>query len=137
MFPALVVALGLACTSPRDMPDARFLAAQAVAHGVDTRVVLAMAWTETRCNISTAVRGQAGEVGRFQISPETARRWCRGLNIHLYHENVRCFFRLFVRYQAELDIPGLLPLNAIRRYNGRGPKAHAYVERVLKIVRVL
>lgn len=119
------------------MPDARFLAIEADRAGVDPRVVLAIAWEETRTNTSPTVRGAAGEVGRFQLAPATARRYCKGLDVRLYHQNVACFFRVFRRLQDEFDLPGLLPVNAIRRYNGSGPKARAYTERVLKTARGL
>ena len=119
------------------MPDARYLAQQALTYGVDPRVVLAIAWEETRNNVDPRVRGAAGEVGRFQISPATARPACRGLRITEYHANVACFFRIFVRDMVKLDLPGLLPANAIKRYNGRGAKADAYTKRVLKTVREL
>ena len=119
------------------MPDAHYLTATALQWGHDPRVVLAMAWEETRSNVSPAVRGKAGEIGRFQLSRAVARRYCPDLRIERYHDNVRCYMRTMSYYMVELDLPGLLPVNAIERYNGRGPKARAYRERVLATVRRL
>ena len=119
------------------MPDARYLTQQALTYGVDPRVVLAIAWEETRGNIDPRVRGAAHEIGRFQLSPATARRACPGLRVEQYHQNVKCFFLVFIPLMVRYDLPGLLPANAIKRYNGRGPKADAYTRRVLKTVREL
>lgn len=127
-------ALALALLS---MPDAKYLAWQARAHGIDPRVVLAIAWEETRRNTDPSVRGQAGETGRFQLSRATAKHYCPAADIRLYHANVACALRLMAQLQARHDIPGLLPIHMIRRYNGAGPKAEAYTARVLRSVAAL
>lgn len=111
------------------MPDAARIRAVAESIGVQPKVALAVAWEESRRNTDPALRGAEGEWGRFQVLPATARRACPGLDITTYEDNVRCGLRLLRslirRYGA---------FEGIRRYNGSGPKAAAYLRRVLATI---
>lgn len=132
--------------------------------GVNPRVALAVAWEETAANIDPKVRGhhcwysvridsddwvlnahevvvrrtdalwlvhheQNCEVGRFQIKPSTARLRCPGLDVFTYGGNLACFAQMFA---ADAKTRGTL--YAIRHHNGAGPRADAYVQRVLRTV---
>lgn len=112
------------------LPDAHYLKQQADSIGVPSVVAWAIAWEETRRNTDPRVRGGHGEVGRFQLLPATARWACPHMNVREYAPNVRCGLThlrsLHQRY-------GSWP-EAIRAYNGRGPRARAYRVRVLASV---
>jgi len=69
------------------------------------------------------------EVGRFQIKPSTARLRCPGWNVFTYGGNLQCFAIMF---GADTDAGGTL--YAIRRQNGKGGAADAYLRRVLATI---
>lgn len=109
------------------MPDAGYLMRRAEAFGLPPSVVLSLAWQETRSNVSPAVRGAHGEVGRMQILPSTARLRCQGLDVRKYADNVQCglsILRQLWRETGSLDM-------AVRRYNGRGYRAGVYMCEVM------
>ena len=109
------------------LPDASYLRATAAHEGVPPALLMAVAWEETRANLNPALRGAHGEVGRLQILPATAARWCADLDIRRYGDNVRCGCRLLRGWLWFGGWP-----EAIRRFNGRGPAALAYRDRVVR-----
>jgi len=108
------------------MPDARYLHQQAVIVGVPTRAVWAVAYIESRNNLSPFLRGRAGEIGRFQIKASTARRRCVGINIWTHDGNTECFLHMFA---ADATAHGIS--EAICRHNGLARERCAYGDRVL------
>jgi soluble lytic murein transglycosylase-like protein len=111
-----------------DLPDETFITEQAKLAKVPSDIALAIAWMETRTNTNPNVRGRAGEVGRFQIG---AASWlCRDLAITQYEPNVSCGLRV-LRYLY--DKHGSWA-EAIRRYNGSGPKSRAYASTALAYI---
>lgn len=111
------------------LPDAWYLQRQAERAGLPREVLWAVAWQETRANLDPRVRGPHGERGRFQIMAATARRWCADLDIRTYKANVQCAVRILTRLQAEHGI-----VEAVRRYNGSGPRSRAYLAEVMQTV---
>jgi len=110
--------------------DAPTLALWSEAAGVPTLLTEAVAWTESGRSLDPTLRGAAGEVGRFQIKPATARERCPRQNIMTYHGNLACYLRMMrENYAACRDWRC-----AIARYNGQGPAAAAYAGRVLAFV---
>lgn len=75
-----------------DSPHLRYLARSA---GLDGRVVESVAWHESRNELRPRLRGEAGEWGRFQILPRTARRRCPALDVRTYKGNTQCFIKMF------------------------------------------
>lgn len=112
------------------LPDAHYLKVQADSIGVPAVIAWAVSWEETRRNTSPHVRGAHGEWGRFQILGATARGSCPGLDVRTYAGNVRCGLTHLRGLHAR---HGNWP-EAIRAYNGRGPAARAYRQRVLASV---
>ncbi len=120
-------------------PDFAYLKALAISSGLDWRVVVAVAWEETRDNVNPWVRGSMCwnetirdpecDAGRFQVRVSTARVRCPGKNIFTYSGNLACFAMMFAE---DTRIGGTL--SAIRRHNGSGRQADEYVTRVLRIV---
>lgn len=102
--------------------EQRFLVRSAIRESVPPVVALEMAWEETRRNTHPLIRGAHGEWGRFQIKP----LHCDG-RVKTYSQNVACYFRLMRSH--EIACGGWVC--AIERYNGRGPRARAYRDRVL------
>lgn len=118
---------------------------------VDQRAMLAVAWEESRDNLSPHLRGHHCwytqrivrgdtvvvrrhhepdcEVGRFQIKPSTAHHRCPGLDVFTYAGNTRCFAKMFAEDTARNGIA-----YAITRHNGRGPRAREYLTRVLAVI---
>lgn len=118
---------------------------------IDDRAMLAMAWEESRENLSPSLRGHRCwythrmvvadsvvvrkhhepdcEVGRYQIKPSTARRRCPGLNVFTYTGNIRCFAKMFAEDTEQHD-----RIYAITHHNGRGPRAREYLTRVLAVI---
>ena len=88
------LALGLLWTLATGHPDAALLAAYADSAHVPHTVVWAIAWQESRHNLNPAVRGRAGEIGRLQVLPRTAKTFCADLDIYTYSGNVKCGVRL-------------------------------------------
>lgn len=109
--------------------DRHYLAHRAKDAGVSPRIVLAIAYAETRNNLTPTVRGRHGEVGRFQIKLTTAAERCAGVNVRTYKGNVDCFLEMFAS-----DVRRLGTLRAIEHHNGRGPQARAYTQAVLATV---
>jgi hypothetical protein len=121
-------------SSPPDStlaPDAPTLALWSEAAGVPALVTVTVAWTESGRNLDPTLRGAAGEVGRFQIRPSTARERCPRQNIDTYHGNLVCFLRLMRENYATCREWRC----ALAAYNGRGPAAAAYAARVFALVR--
>lgn len=105
--------------APYDAAHLRYLAREA---GLDPRVVVAVAWRESTNDLRPRLRGKAGEWGRFQILPRTARRRCRGLDIRTYKGNTGCFIKMFAEDNARHGI-----VFALHQQNHQT----AYAERVL------
>jgi len=112
--------------------DAPTLALWSEAAGVPVLLTEAVAWTESGRNLDPLLRGAAGEVGRFQIKPSTARLRCPRQNITTARGNLTCFLRIVRRDYATCGGDWRC---TIARYNGAGPMAAAYADRVLGYVR--
>lgn len=82
------------------LPDAGLLAVYADSARVPHVVAWAIAWQETRHDLNPALRGRAGEVGRLQVLPSTARSRCPRLDIYTYTGNLACGMRL-LRWRFE------------------------------------
>lgn len=91
---------------------------------IDTRLFAAVIHTESRWK-SDAV-GAAGEIGLMQLMPSTARSL--GVDPHDIKDNLRGGAMYLRRHY---DRTGDWT-RALTRYNGRGPKARAYAQRVLR-----
>lgn len=96
----------------------------ALAHGVPPRLFAAVIQTESAWR--PGARGRAGEIGLAQLRPETARRL--GVNPHDTGDNLRGGAMLL---RANYDRLGDWT-RAIEAYNGRGPAARRYAQRVLR-----
>lgn len=94
------LALSVLWTLATGHPDAGLLAFYADSAQVPHEIAWAVAWQESRHNLNPALRGRAGEVGRFQLMRATARALCPGLNIYTYTGNVACGLR-YLRSQYE------------------------------------
>lgn len=150
----LLVAIAGTCAHAQNRPrwpDGITLLDLADSARIDGRATLAMAWQESGDNLSTRLRGHHCwysqrvvrgdsvvvlhhhesdcEVGRYQIKPSTARLRCPGLNIFTYAGNTRCFAKMFAEDTARRGIEF-----AITNHNGRGPRARAYLARVLAMI---
>ena len=113
-------------TRPATFQD--IIAAEAKKHGVDPRVALAMADTESSFN--PAAKSPKGAIGLFQLMPETAKRL--GVDPADPIQNIRGGLTEFRRL---LDEHGGDVTMALRRYNG-SPQApdeatDPYVQSVL------
>jgi len=97
---------------------------EAKAQGVPVRLVAAVVTVESAWN--PKARGAAGEVGLMQLMPTTAR--ALGVNPHDPAQNLRGGVRLL---RTHYETTGNWA-SALARYNGRGPKARAYAQRVLR-----
>jgi len=98
--------------------------------GVPAVLTEAVAYVESGHDLRPALRGRAGEWGRFQILPNTAARRCPNHDVATYQGNLACFFRIMrENYLRCRDWRC-----AIERYNGRGGAARAYADRVLAVV---
>lgn len=75
-------------------PDAAALDLWSDALNFPREYAYAIAWHETRANVDPRVRGKAGEWGRFQIMPSTARERCAGMDVTTAHGNRACFFKM-------------------------------------------
>ena len=99
-------------------------AAEARNHGVDPRLYAAVIQIESAWR--PGARGRAGEIGLAQLRPETARRL--GVDPHDPAQNLRGGAMLL---RANYDRLGDWT-RAIEAYNGRGPAARRYAQRVLR-----
>jgi hypothetical protein len=115
--------------------DAAHLRLAARAAGVDERMVLAVAYVETRRNLDPRVLDQTCAhisrdcaVGRFQIKPSTARLRCPEENIRTYKGNVACFLKMF-----RVDVAQVGPVQAVFVQN----HGDQYVRDVFAVVGVL
>jgi len=132
--------------------------------GVEPRAALAIAWEESAANLDPKLRGHHCwysvrldsdewvlnahewvvrradalwlvhhepncEVGRYQIKPSTARLRCPGTDVFTYSGNLACFAQMFAE---DTRMGGTL--YAIKRHNGRGDQADAYLKRVLSTI---
>lgn len=104
--------------------EQRFVVRRAMSYGVPSVVALEMAYEETRTNLNPRVRGRHGEWGRFQIRPLIH---CPRHNLARYGDNVDCYLRLMTAHRLTCGAWSC----AIQMYNGRGPMARAYRDRVL------
>jgi len=155
VFLALLLATAIStCAHAQTRPrwlDGIVLLDLADSAGIDEKATLAIAWEESRENLSPHLRGHHCwythrvvvedtvivrqhhepdcEVGRFQIKPSTARRRCPGLDVFTYVGNTRCFARMFAEDAEQHDI-----IYAITRHNGSGPRAREYLTRVLAVI---
>lgn len=127
---------------PSDTAALRMAGAE---HGVPAAVMYAVAWQETRLNISASTRGpgreqcdSAGcrrvcrEVGRLQINPCITWRHpaCARDSLRIYASNLRCGAAIL---RAARDGTATWA-DAIRRYNGSGPRARQYVKEALAYI---
>lgn len=132
------------------LQDAQTLALAAETAGVPKVVGLAVAWEETRdgsrgnsyLGAGLAVFDSASgrtkrvcrELGRMQVNP--CYHWtyispsCARDSLRVYSSNVRCGMTILRRRYEEVGSWQ----EAIRRYNGRGPKADDYLRRVLATI---
>lgn len=97
----------------------------AAAHGIPPRLLTAQVGVESAWD-PLAV-GQAGEVGLLQLSPAVARRWA--VNPHDPRQNLTGGA---LELRSHYDSTGGNWTLALARYNGRGPRARAYAQRVLR-----
>lgn len=96
----------------------------ALDHGIPPRLFLALIQTESSFRVNA--RGAAGEIGLTQLLPETARRL--GVDPHDVRGNLLGgALHLRAHYLRTGDWT-----RALTSYNGRGPKARAYAQRVLR-----
>lgn len=126
-------------------PDSSRLATVAAEYDVPPAIAFAVAYMETRSNVNPAVRGPGREqcdslgcrrvcreVGRFQINP--CIMWgfseCKPASIRTYEGNVRCGVMIL---RAQRDGTATW-VDAIRRYNGSGPKAREYTKEALAYI---
>jgi len=129
--PDLTTVCGIVWTLATGHPDAAALAAFADSARVPHTVVWAIAWQESRHNTNPALRGSAGEWGRMQILPSTARHICPTLDVRTYLGNVACGVRLLRGHYARTGSWVL----AIRAYQcPRCPRDTAYQRSVLERV---
>lgn len=95
----------------------------AIDHGIPPRLFFAVIHKESSWRVSAV--GKAGERGLMQLMPRTARSL--GVDPHDVRENLRGGARYLRRhYEATGNWTA-----ALTRYNGRGPRARAYAQRVL------
>lgn len=92
--------------------------------GLDPAIALAIADKETGIN-PNALRGKAGEVGMFQLMPDTAKML--GVNPFDVSQNAQGG----IEYLLELYAKFHDWRKAITAYNGRGPAARAYADDVI------
>lgn len=138
------------------LPDSIRLRTVADSFNVPHAVVEAVAWMETRSNVSPLIRGpgvvdsiwsndtlriyrKCREVGRFQLRPcidWVSRLDDRGCSTKLislsYRHNLHCgvkFLRLLYDTKCERSW-----VCVIRRHNGSGPMADAYLKKALAYV---
>lgn len=135
---ALVAALLLGLGLPR-CGDSFHLRWEAVRAGLPPLRVEAIARAETECNLDPRVLGRACrrtpracDRGRFQIRPATAHLRCPGLDTRTYRGNVACALWVLSEDRERYG-----PTDAIVRFNGDGPRALAYLRKVLKIEEAL
>lgn len=122
-------------TGPWSHPDAATIRVYSEAAGVPYVFAYAIAWEETRNNVSPTTRSYMGAVGRFQIMPATAKASCPGLNIYTSSGNLACFLKL-VRASAAGACAGDYRCVA-RVHNGSGRVAEAFADSVMSSVRKL
>jgi len=84
------------------------------------------AWTDTHGALHLTHHEPNCEVGRFQIKPSTAHGRCPGVDVLTYEGNITCFAMMFAE-----DTKAQGRLFAIKKQNGKGDKADAYLKRVL------
>lgn len=95
----------------------------AIDQDIDTRLFFAVIHTESRWRVDA--RGKAGEIGLMQLMPRTARSL--GVDPHDVRDNLRGGAMYLRRHYLSTGNWTA----ALARYNGRGPRAHAYAQRVL------
>jgi len=91
---------------------------------VPPRLLSAVVSVESAWRVNA--RGAKGEVGLMQLMPATAR--ALGVDPLDPHQNLRGGAR-FLRYHYEREGSWT---RALERYNGRGPRARAYAQRILR-----
>lgn len=92
--------------------------------GVPPRLFAALIQAESSWRVDA--RGAAGEIGLTQLMPRTAR--ALGVDPYDIGQNLLGGAR---HLKAHYDREGTWTL-ALARYNGRGPRAQAYAERILR-----
>lgn len=141
---ALLLALSLATPAPSGgavpyWPDASHLRYVAQQAGLDWRVFLAVAWTESQANLDPRLRAHACwrpgwrrpwcPFGRFQVLDSTAKERCPELNTHTYRGNTECAARILKEDTARYGV-----LLAIERYNAGSRGSKRYLAQVLAVV---
>lgn len=126
-------------------PDSANLRRAGESARVPAAVMYAVAWQESRSNLSPLLRGpgreqcdSAGcrrvcrEVGRFQINPCIVWKHpaCMRDSLKVYDANVRCGAAIL---RAARDGTSTWA-DAIRRYNGSGPMSRKYQREVLEYI---
>jgi hypothetical protein len=127
-------------------PDSTALRAAGAEFHVPAAVMYAVAWQETRLNLSPTIRGPGREqcdsgvgcrrvcreIGRFQINPCITWRHpaCARDSLRLYASNLRCGAAIL---RAARDGTSTWA-DAIRVYNGSGPRARQYAKEALSYI---
>lgn len=116
------------CTPPPAHNRATLTAiAQATGHALDVPAELLVAQAGVESSLRPHAAGSAGEVGPMQLSAAVARRW--GVDRHDPCANI-IGGALELRSHYRPEKGGWT--YALTRYNGRGPMARAYAQRVLR-----
>uniref|UniRef100_A0A6M3KXQ1 Putative transglycosylase n=1 Tax=viral metagenome TaxID=1070528 RepID=A0A6M3KXQ1_9ZZZZ len=109
-------------------------AGKSVTPNVPPNLMWAIAYVESRHNLdpSLVAHGCASSncaVGRMQIKPNTAKRYCPRLDIYTYYGNIKCSARILRAHYAATGSWDL----AAAWYHSRTPEVHEpYLERVLR-----
>lgn len=153
MFAFMVGALSLPISSqcqsrsiPGDIVDRWYLESVAQEVGVPSKVMLAVAWQETRTGVkgngyrgpgreqcdSIGCKRVCREVGRMQINPCINWRLpaCKPKAILSYGGNVRCGAAILSNRFVVLGSW----TEAIKHYNGSGPHAERYLQQALAFI---
>lgn len=126
-------------------PDSSALRRAGAEFNVPASVMYAVAWQETRSNVNPAVRGPGREqcdslgcrrvcreIGRGQVNPCIVWKHpsCRRELLRVYEHNIRCMAAIL---RAAHDGASTWQ-DAIRKYNGSGPRARQYAKDALSYI---
>lgn len=114
----------MAAPAPSPTDPKSMARAIAIDHGIPPRLFSALIQTESSWKVNA--RGAAGEVGLTQLLPRTARHL--GVDPHDVHGNL---LGGAMHLRSHYVRTGDWTL-ALARYNGRGPMARAYAQKVLR-----
>lgn len=124
-----IIAAATALLALSGHPDASLLKQYADSARVPVEIVWAVAEIESGHRANNLARGAAGEIGRFQLKAfwsNSFRSVCGNAPVEDYKSNLcRGSFLLAYCHRRSGSWH-----SAIACYNGRGPRAEAYVKRV-------